>query len=86
MCVVVDSACQKINLKHNCYVFDPSCPPPNPTEKTDDNLVISITIGGIVAVVIIALLFVLFYHQRKKRNQSKGTQETQSLQSEIILF
>lgn len=65
-----DSACQKFNMKHRCYILDPFCQP-NANEETDGNLVTYIAIG-IVVPVILVVCCVLFCYLRKRRNKSQG--------------
>lgn len=58
----LDSACQELNLKHNCYKFDPHCPTKDNIETNDIPSTISILVVYLgLAIVFLALFCFLTF-------------------------
>lgn len=71
--IFLDSACQELNLDHNCYKLDPHCPPEIDMEANDTPATISILVVLLsLAIVSIVLFGILSFYRQKRRRESDG--------------
>lgn len=70
--------CQNISSQHRCYIMDPSCPvpvPSNANERTSHTVFIYTIIPSVIlCLALIAFVSVVIFRKRMKSKQEKGAE------------
>ena len=72
--LLLDPACQELNLDHHCYKFDPNCPPNNSikTSKNSASIGVLVVYIGLAMTIAASYLLFLYYRQKQQRKQKNG--------------
>lgn len=74
--LLLDPACQNINIEHHCYALDPSCPHQVPDKGTSYHDTINPTWIIVAFIVVVVLIFVyacFLIFQKVHKKLTRGT-------------
>nr|XP_022291666.1 uncharacterized protein LOC111102991 isoform X1 [Crassostrea virginica] len=78
------SACQELNPEHQCYKFDPHCPPKNDVETNDTPATICILVVYIGLVIFFIALFCILSFCRRRRKRRRRQFNAEDIEGEIL--